>query len=73
VVPEALASGQQATVTAFVEERPAFGTVVTRRPSGNFTIEVNSEPRPDPREGSDPRIKLMGPNGEHVNFEPGDL
>ncbi|MET8132023.1 hypothetical protein ABZV24_08670 [Streptomyces sp. NPDC005251] len=73
VAPEALTPGQKETVTAFAAERPSFRTVVTRRPSGNFTIEVTSGPSPDPREGSDPRLRLMGPDGEHVTFEPGDL
>ncbi|MET7744459.1 hypothetical protein [Streptomyces sp. NPDC005385] len=70
---EALTSGQQETVTAFSVVRPSSRAVVTRRPSGNFTIEVPYEPLTDPRGGSDPRLKIMGRNGEHVNFEPGDL
>ncbi|MGW3913691.1 hypothetical protein ACWEBX_19540 [Streptomyces sp. NPDC005070] len=73
VTPEELTPGQKKTVAAFTAEHPSFRTVVTRRPSGNFTIEVTSEPDPDPREGSDPQLRLMGPDGEHVNFEPGDL
>ncbi|MEU6274428.1 hypothetical protein ABZ871_18765 [Streptomyces populi] len=73
IAPEALTPGQRNTVTAFATEPPSFGTVVTRRPSGNFTIEVNSEPAPDPREGSDLLLKIMGPNGEQAKFEPGDL
>ncbi|WP_406373838.1 hypothetical protein OG788_26235 [Streptomyces sp. NBC_00647] len=73
VAPEALTPGQKERVAALVAERPAFRTVVTRRPSGNFTIELTSEPVPDPIEGSDPRLRIMGPDGEHVNFEPGDL
>ncbi|WP_369248406.1 hypothetical protein [Streptomyces sp. R41] len=73
IAPEALTPGQRETVTAFQAERAAFDTVVTRRPSGNFTIEVTSGLVPDPRVGTDPRLKLMGPNGEHVNFKPGDL
>ncbi|MFJ6837461.1 hypothetical protein [Streptomyces sp. NPDC091209] len=73
VAPEALTAGQKGTVATFAAERPSFRTVVTRRPSGNFAIEVTSASVPDPREGSDPRLRLMGPDGEHVNFEPGDL
>ncbi|MFE9810863.1 hypothetical protein [Streptomyces sp. NPDC005548] len=70
---EELTSGQQETVTAFSVVHPSGRAVVTRRPSGNFTIEVAYGPLPDPRGGSDPRVKVMGPDGEHVNFEPGDL
>ncbi|MGW0969698.1 hypothetical protein [Streptomyces sp. NPDC002516] len=73
VPPEELTPGQKRTVAAFVAELPPSRTVVTRRPSGNFTIEATSESDPDPREGSDPRLRLMGPDGEHVNFKPGDL
>ncbi|MGW1530782.1 hypothetical protein [Streptomyces aureus] len=73
LAPEELTPRQRETVAAFAAERPSSRTVVTRRPSGNFTIEVTSESDPDPARGSDPRLRLMGPDGEHVNFKAGDL
>ncbi|MFD5814897.1 hypothetical protein [Streptomyces sp. NPDC127038] len=73
VTPEELTPGQKEKVAAFMAEHPSSRSVVTLRPSGNFTIEVTSASGPDPHEGSNPRLRLMGPDGEHVNFKPGDL
>ncbi|MET7390040.1 hypothetical protein ACFYPT_38140 [Streptomyces sp. NPDC005529] len=73
IKPEALTPGQKQAVAVFESEQPSYGTVVTLRASGNFTVEVQSDPVPDAREGADPLVRAMGPNGESVKFKPGDL
>lgn len=73
VPPEELSPGQRESVAAFAAERGSYRSVVTKRPSGNFTIEVTTEPEPNPRRGTDPGLRIMGPDGETVKFKPGDL
>lgn len=70
---EELTPGQTERVAAAMVECSATHAVVTRRPSGNFTIELHDLPALDPREGSDPGVRVMGPNGEVVKFRSGDL
>ncbi|MFJ3711257.1 hypothetical protein [Streptomyces sp. NPDC090053] len=69
-----LSPGQRETLTAFLEGKESHGNPwVTRRPSGNYLIELMHTSLVYPVFGISTYSKFMGSNGEDVTYQPGDL
>lgn len=74
LAPERLTPGLRQAVQDLSAEYSAPGAaVVTRRSSGNFTVEVVDEGPPDPINGMNTHFRLMRPDGESANPQTGDL
>ncbi|WP_405913060.1 hypothetical protein OG760_21010 [Streptomyces sp. NBC_00963] len=69
-----LSPGQQETLAAFVKGKTSHGDPwVVRRPSGNYLIELLQSDQIYPEFGIATHFRFMGPTGEDVTYQPGDL
>jgi len=75
VAPADLTAGQQQTVQKLLRDSDPEGRLrITRRPSGNFFVEYLHPHHIDPDYGmGGGAFRLMGPNGEDVTFQEGDI
>ncbi|MET9535887.1 MULTISPECIES: hypothetical protein, partial [unclassified Streptomyces] len=69
-----LTPGQKETLDSFIKSKESHGDPwVTRRPSGNYLIELMHTDQIYPEFGINRHFKFMGSNGEDVTYQPGDL
>ncbi|MFK0281757.1 hypothetical protein ACIQVL_14980 [Streptomyces sp. NPDC090499] len=74
VAEDALTTGQQQTVAKFLERQDRPGALlITRRPSGHFLIEYLWTDSVGPNYGISGDFCLMGPDGEDIKAQEGDL